>query len=173
MQYTPRNVTLAFNHAGLTHYGGSFFLHEFFRVLQIRHFLARHLNWYRRNSDYTLSQMILALTWPLILGLDRIETASLLRSNGTFQFLTGLQTFPHPQTLRRFLLSAPTSFTTQLRRANDGLLQLLTHLPRHRSRLTLDLDSTVVTTFGHQQGACVGYNPRYRGKRSYQPLLCV
>ena len=79
MQYTPRNVTLAFNHAGLTHYGGSFFLHEFLRVMQIRHFLARHLNWYRRNSNYTLSQMILALTWPLMLGLDRIETAAFSR----------------------------------------------------------------------------------------------
>ena len=173
MRYTPRNVTLAFNHAGLTHYGGSFFLHEFLRVLQIRHFLARHLDWPRRNSDYTLSQMVLALTWPLILGLDRIETASLLRSNGTLQFLTGLPSFPDPQTLRRFLLSAPPSFAAQLHRANDRLLQLLTHLPNHRSRLTLDLDSTVVTTFGHQEGASVGYNPRYRGKRSYQPLLCV
>src|SRR3984893_3307629 len=173
MRYTPRNVKLAFNHAGLTHYGGSFFLHEFLRVLQIRHFLARHLDWHRRNSDYTLSQMVLALSWPLILGLDRIETASLLRSNGTFQFLTGLSSFPDPQTLRRFLLSAPPSFAVQLRRVNDRLLQFVTHSPTHRSRLILDLDSTVVTTFGHQEGASVGYNPRYRGKRSYQPLLCV
>ena len=173
MHYSPRNVTLAFNHAGLTHYGGAFFLHEFARVLQIRHFLARHLDWERRNSQYTLSQMILALAWPLILGLDRIETASLLRGNGTFQFLTGLPSFPDPQTLRRFLLGAPMPFAAQLRRANDRLLQLFTHLPSHRSRLTLDLDSTVVTTFGHQEGASVGYNPRYRGKRSYQPLLGV
>jgi hypothetical protein len=30
-----------------------------------------------------------------------------------------------------------------------------------------------VTSFGHQEGAEVGYNPRYRGKRSYDPLLCV
>jgi GNAT superfamily N-acetyltransferase len=173
MRYTPRNVSLAFNHAGLTHYGGAFFLHEFARVLQIRHFLSRHLDWERRNSRYTLSQMVLALAWPIILGLDRIETASLLRRNGTFQFLTGLQSFPDPQTPRRFLLRAPVSFATQLRRVNDRLLQFLIHLPSHRSRLILDLDSTVVTTFGHQEGATVGYNPRYRGKRSYQPLLCV
>jgi hypothetical protein len=117
--------------------------------------------------------MVLALAWPLILGLDRIETASLLRCNGTFQFLTGLQSFPDPQTLRRFLLRAPLSFATELRRVNDRLLQFLTHLPSHRSRLILDLDSTVVTSFGHQEGASVGYNPRDRGKRSYQPLLCV
>jgi hypothetical protein len=35
------------------------------------------------------------------------------------------------------------------------------------------LDSTVVTVFGHQEQAEVGYNPRYRGKRSYNPLLCL
>jgi hypothetical protein len=45
-------------------------------------------------------------------------------------------------------------------------------LPEHRSRLVFDLDSSVLTVFGHQEGAEVGYNPHYRGKRSYDPLLC-
>ena len=117
--------------------------------------------------------MLLALVYPIVLGLDRIETASLLRSDGTFQYLTGLQSFPDPQTLRRFLLNAPPHLREQLHRANDRLLQRFTHLPEHRSRLLFDLDSTVVTSFGHQEGAEVGYNPRYRGKRSYDPLLCV
>ena len=31
----------------------------------------------------------------------------------------------------------------------------------------------MVTVFGHQEQAEVGYNPRYRGKRSYNPLLCL
>ena len=35
-----------------------------------------------------------------------METASLLRSNGVFQYLTALRSFPDPQTLRRFLLNA-------------------------------------------------------------------
>ena len=63
----------------------------------------------RRNNDYSLSQMLLALIYPIILGLDRIETSSLLRSNGTFQHVTGLPGFPNPQTLRRFLRNAPLS----------------------------------------------------------------
>ena len=67
--------------------------------------------------------MILALVYPIVLGLDRIETASFLRSNGTFQYLTGLQSFPDPQTLRRFLLHAPPRFWEQLHRINDRLLQ--------------------------------------------------
>ena len=90
MLYSPRNIKIACNHAGLTHYGGVYFFHEFLRVLQLRHFLARHITYPRRNSRYHLSQMILALMYPIVLGLDRLETASFLRSNGTFQFLTGL-----------------------------------------------------------------------------------
>jgi len=87
--------------------------------------------------------------------------------------LTGLPSYPDPQSLRRFLLQAAPEFREQLHRLNDHLLQQFIHLPDHRSRLILDLDSTVVTVFGRQEGAAVGYNPRYRGKRSYDPLLCL
>lgn len=173
MQYSPRNIRIACEHGGLTHFGGAFFFHEFIRVLQLRRFLARHLYYPRRNNHYRLSQMILALVYPIVLGLDRIETSSFLRANGTFQYLTGLPSFPDPQTLRRFLLHAPAGFWEQLHRVNDRLLHHFIHQPERRSRLIFDLDSTVVTVFGHQDGAEVGYNPRYRGKRSYDPLLCM
>jgi len=157
----------------LTHFGGIYFFHEFLRMLQLRNFLATHLTYPRRNNRYHLSQMVLALLYPIVLGLDRLETASFLRSNSTFQYLTGLPSFPDPQTLRRFLLHAPEAFWEQLHRVNDRLLQTFIHLPSRRSRLIFDLDSTVVTVFGKQEDAAVGYNPRYRGKRSYDPLLCI
>lgn len=173
MRRSPRNVEIAFSHGGLTHYGGILFFNEFTRVLQFRRFLTRHLLYPRRNQRYSLSQMIMALVYPVILGLDRLETASFLRSNGTFQYLTGLQSYPDPQSLRRFLLQVAPEFREQLHRLNDQLLRQFIHLPDRRSRLILDLDSTVVTVFGRQEGAAVGYNPRYRGKRSYDPLLCL
>jgi hypothetical protein len=94
----------------LTHFGGVYFFHEFLQVLQIRRFLTQNLDYPRRNRRYSLSQMILALVYPIVLGLDRLETASFLRFNGTFQYLTGLPNFPDPQTLRRFLHQAPDSF---------------------------------------------------------------
>ena len=173
MRRSPRSVRIVYNHAGLTHFGGIHFFHEFLRVLHFRDFLAQQIRYPRRNRDYSVSQMLLALVYPIVLGLNRIETTSLLRSNGTFQYLTGLPSFPDPQTLRRFLVNAPAPLREQLHRTNDRLLQRFIHLPEHRSRLIFDLDSTVLTLFGHQEGAEVGYNPRYRGKRSYDPLLCL
>jgi hypothetical protein len=169
----PRNVKVACNNRGLTHYGGILFFQEFLRVLQFRRLLAQRVTDFRPHSDYSLSQMTLAVMYPLVLGLDRLENASLLRSDTTFHYLTGLPNYPDPQSLRRFLLRAPPEWRQQLHRFNDHLLQRFIHRPEHRSRLILDLDSTVVTVFGHQQGAEVGYNPRYRGKRCYDPLLCV
>ena len=162
MRRSPRNVKISCNHAGLSHFAGSYFFQEFLRVLHFRYFLAEQIRYPRRNRDYSVSQMLLALVYPIVLGLDRIETAALLGSDGTFQYLTGLQSFPDPQTLRRFLLNAPTHLREQLHRTNDRLLQRFIHMPEHRSRLIFDLDSTVLTVFGHQEGAEVGYNPRYR-----------
>jgi hypothetical protein len=36
---------------------------------------------------------------------------------------------------------------------------------------TLDLDSTVMTRYGEQEGAAVGYNPTKRGRKSHHPLM--
>jgi len=132
-------------------------------VLQFRDFLARHLAYPRRNRRYSISQMIQALVYPIMLGLDRIEAASFLCSNGTFQYLTGLPSFPDSQTLRRFLLQALPRCWEQLHGLNGRVLQNIVHLPDHRSRLIFDLGSTVVTVFGHQGVAEVGYDLRYRG----------
>ena len=88
MRRSPRNLRFACDHRGLTHFGGIYFFHEFLQVLRIRRFLTQHLDYSRRNQRYSLSQMILALVYPLVLGLDRLETASFLRFNGTFQYLT-------------------------------------------------------------------------------------
>jgi hypothetical protein len=36
---------------------------------------------------------------------------------------------------------------------------------------TVDLDSSVLTRYGHQEGSHRGYNPKHRGKRSHHPLM--
>lgn len=48
-------------------------------------------------------QSLLALLYPMVLGLGRVETTDLLRRSGVFQTLTGLPTYPDPTALRRFL----------------------------------------------------------------------
>ena len=130
----PRNVEIAFSHGGLTHCGGILCFSELTRVLQLRRFLTRRLHGPRRNHPYGLSQMIMAFDPRSYLGLVSLETATLLRSNGTLRYLTGLLSCPDPQSLRRFLLQAAPEFWEQLHRLNDRLLQQFIPWPDHRSR---------------------------------------
>src|SRR3989338_4312111 len=45
--------------------------------------------------------------------------------------------------------------------------------PHPRTSIVIDLDSTVCTLYGNQEGAMKGYNPHKRGRKSYHPLLAV
>ena len=53
--------------------------------------------------------MVRALLYPMILGLERIETTQLLRQTGVFQYLTGRPSYPEPTTFRRALRVWPTA----------------------------------------------------------------
>jgi hypothetical protein len=37
--------------------------------------------------------------------------------------------------------------------------------------LTIDIDSTVITRYGNQEGAKKGYNPKKMGRNSHHPLI--
>lgn len=116
--------------------------------------------------------MLLALLYPMILGLARIETTQLLRQHGVVQYLTGLHTYPNPSTLRRFLLRIAPTALPQLRPLHDRFLARLTARPRPPSRLMFDADSTVLVLYGKREHAKIGDTPIKRGRPSYHPRLC-
>lgn len=172
MRRKPRNLEITFTDRAQTHFGGIYFLQEFAGLLQLRDRLHGALKDSRPRTRYSISQMLLALLYPMVLGLDRLEAASFLRSNGIFQYLTGLPQFPNPTTLRRFLYQASPQLREQVRRFTDRLTAALLQHPHRRSRLLLDLDSTVLPVYGMHERARVAYNPKRRGARSYEPLVC-
>lgn len=101
---TPRHVIISFTGNSLTHFGGIYLLQSFFKRLKLRKQLRHYLQFNQRNNRYTIPKEILAIVYPISLGLGRIETSHLMKQNGVFQYLTGLPTYPNPTTLRRFLL---------------------------------------------------------------------
>lgn len=172
MRQGARNVRINFTASSLTHFGGVYLLHQFLQQIQFRSFLARTIQFPQRNHRYTISELVIAHLYPMILGLEKIEVSALLKTNGTFQYLTGLPDFPHPTTLRRFLVrGAAGGLLPQFRDAHDRLRRHFLGLPAIPSSFWLNCDSTVKTLYGHQEGAEKGYNPEHRGKRSYHPLL--
>lgn len=165
-----REIEISFAGQSLTHFGGLFLLHRFVQRLGLRSLLADRVRFEQRNNRYAISESLLAWLYPMVLGLGRIETTRVLQYNGVFQALTGLPTYPDPQTLRRFLLRFAAAGLVPFLRVHDHLRAQL-RLPR--TTLTLDLDTSVLTVYGRQERAAVGYNPKKRGRRSYLAWLCA
>ena len=126
----------------------------------------------RVRTRYSAAQAVLAILYPVVLGLTRLEAAYSLRSNGIFQYLTGRPQFPNPSTLRRFLAHAPTAWARQLGALTDGLTRRLLQQPHPRSRVVFNLDSTNLLVYGTQERTTRAHNARGRGVPSYEPLLC-
>src|SRR5438067_5457213 len=60
----------------------------------------------------------------------------------------------------------------RLRRLHQQLLAIMIVKPAAPTKVIFDLDSTILTVYGKQELARVGYNPAKRGRASYHPLLC-
>ena len=126
----------------------------------------------QRNNRYSVGEMLLALLYPMFLGLERIETTQLLRQNGVFQYLTGLPSYPDATSLRRFLLRIAPTTLPKLRALHDRFLHHFTVHKGVPARIIFDVDSTVLVVYGKQEQARIGYNPLKHGRPSYHPLLC-
>ena len=153
MKYSPKNIKVACDHKGLTHFGGVYFL-------------SRISSSGAAAAFPCLPSYLPAAEQPLSFVADDLRPDVSDRTGARPHRNRIIPTFQRhlpvsdraaqlsdPQTLRRFLFHAPERFWEQLHRINDRLLQSFIHLPDHRSRLIFDLDSTVLTVFGHQDGA--------------------
>src|SRR5262245_24632329 len=167
-----RTLRFSFTDRQLTHYGGMVLMQRFCNSLRLRWRLQKHVPVPHRVGDFLPSDLFLALLYSLIAGLRRINQTEVLQYNGTFLSLLGLDRFPDQSTLRRFLQRLPIGSIRKLVRLHDQLRQELFVLPSTPSTLIFDLDSVVLTLYGQQQGARIGYNPKKKGRRSYHPLLC-
>ena len=172
MRRGPRNLRVVFTAAGLTHFGGLLLIQRFLHRLELRAAIRRAARFTQRNHRYSIAEQVLALLYPLILGLGRIETTEPLRRNGVFQYLAGLPGYPEATTLRRFLHRFGGVGLTAFGRLHDRYQRVLRAAVVPSTQAVLDFDSTVLTVYGHQEQATIGFNPKKHGRPSYLPLLC-
>jgi hypothetical protein len=144
-------------------------IEKFFQRIHLQRALWRHIRFAQRNNRYSIGESLEALIYPLILGLGRIDTTEPLRHNGVFHYLAGLPGYPQATSLRRFLDRFARRGRNSLVKLHDTWRAVMLGQP---CRAVFDLDSTVLTVYGRQERAEVGYNPKKRGRPSYLSLLC-
>lgn len=167
-----RKIGVSFEETHITHFGGMWLIQRFCNKLSLKRLLQRHIRTGFRQGPYQDAELILALLYAIIMGLRRINKTEILQYNGAFLEMLGLERFPDQATLRRFLKRLSPKTIRQVGRLHDSLRAHLFALPNRPSSLTFDIDSVVITVYGKQQGAQVGYNPKKHGRRSYHPIFC-
>lgn len=168
----PRKFHFLFERTGLTRFGGLSLFAHFCKSLGLRRFLRQAVQWppYAPRS-YKPADLFLAHVFAAVAGIGRIENTQSLIHNGLIPPLLGLPDFPHRDTLRTFLKRFQKDPLRSLEKAHDKLRAELFQRLGLAYSATIDADTTHLTVFGHQESVAVGYNRRYSGRRSYQPLL--
>jgi hypothetical protein len=162
------NLPVTFDNQTITAFGGFGVLEAFKQVVGFVQLVHEHLRVHRHhNCRYSAAQLIDTGTDALIFGLSRLEHMNALKTDPGYKLLKGADRVPDERTLRHLLGQVGPDEVEAMPRINQALLELKARTEPPRE-VWLDIDDTVITLFGNQEGAEVGYNPRYRGRPSHK-----
>lgn len=119
------------------------------------------------NRGYAPVQLVLQFILSIWCGGNRFEHAEVVRHDHVLRRMFGFARMANFKAIIRFFgkfnQARNDSVFTSLYQWLFGLIGIRV--------VTLDLDSTVITRFGLQQGVARGYNPHKRGRASHHPLM--
>jgi len=119
------------------------------------------------NRGYRPEQLIVQFMLSVWCGANRFEHGEVTRHDPVLKRLFGFARMANFKAIMRLF----GKFTQRL---NDAVMDDLYRWLFGKiaiNGVTLDLDSTVMTRYGTQEGAARGYNPAKRGRASHHPLM--
>lgn len=119
------------------------------------------------NRGYAPETIIESFMVGAYVGAERLSHVELLRHDDTVKEIFGWRQTPTASTLSRFFAKCEDATVTALRKELPKKFFDQMSMPMS----TLDIDSTVITRYGEQEGAERGYNPTKRGRPSHHPLI--
>jgi len=119
------------------------------------------------NRGYAPEQLFMQFMLSVWCGANRFEHGEVTRHDGVLQKLFGWTRMANFKAVMRLFRKFDQATNERVFGAwYAGLFSQL-----RIGGLTLDLDSTVMTRYGTQEGTAVGYNPQKPGRASHHPLL--
>lgn len=164
--------TVQFDEKHLTSFSGAKPFVTYLRKVGLPAFCDGPLGLDKRVRLYTISQLVLLMVTAIVVGVERLSQVRLFAGDAVVRRVLKLPRLPVHKTLFGLLRRFDEAACERLSAFSRA--EVVRHLRRsQRKSLLVDLDSTVVTVYGSQEGAAVGYNPHKGGRKSYHPLLCI
>jgi len=161
-----------FDGKNLTAYGGLLPVATMLEKLGFRPLVEETVSVKRRTRAMSLYQFLLAMVLACYVGFSRLHHLRFLEREPMLTRILPVLKLPPQCTFWRFLASLHLSVARQLLEVQRRMRQRVWEAAHvELSEVTLDTDTTVHTLFGNQMGARKSYNPKNKGKKSYQPIL--
>jgi Transposase DDE domain. len=165
-------VAIEYTEKPVSGWGGLALLFRFLDRLGVRKYLEQALPDGRTSPNQVgVVDLTMQLFATILTGGSRFAHAARIGWDPVMKTMLGAERLGDPMTLTRYFGGFRQSQSEHLQ---ETLQRLVTQqLLSHRSDDVLDLDSTVFSRCGEQEGAARGYNPSRRGRRSHHPLLAM
>ena len=121
------------------------------------------------NRGYRPEQLVQQFMLSVWCGANRFEHGEVTRHDSVLRRLFGWSRMANFKTVMRLFRKLDQSANDRM--FGDWYGWLFKNL--HIDCVTLDLDSTIMTRYGNQQGAARGYNPQKPGRASHHPLMAL
>ena len=156
----------------LTPYGGLLPVATMLEKLGFQQLLEDTLTVHRITRVMSLYQFVLAIVLGLYVGFARLNQLRFLAHDPILTGILKVTHLPPQSTLWRFLDSLHLNVARQILSIQRRLRERVWEAAHIKLKaVTLDTDTTVHTLYGKQMGGRKSYNPKNKGKRSYQPML--
>jgi len=161
-----------FSARNLTAYGGLLPVATMLEKLGFEELVEETLSIHRLTRAMPGYRFVLAMVLALYVGFSRLNHLRFLEREPMLTGILKVLRLPPQCTFWRFLASLHLSVAGQILRLQEALRRRVWEAAHvDLKTITLDTDTTVHTLFGHQMGGRKSYNPKNRGKKSYQPIL--
>jgi len=161
-----------FSARNLTAYGGLLPVATMLEKLGFQQLVEETLSIGRQTRVMPAYRFVLAMVLALYVGFSRLNHLRFLQREPMLTGIVKVLQLPPQCTFWRFLASLHLSVAGQILRLQRAIRQRVWQAAHvDLKTITLDTDTTVHTLFGHQMGGRKSYNPKNKGKKSYQPIL--
>src|SRR5499433_3825788 len=161
-----------FGAKNLTPYGGLFPVATMLEKLDFKKLIEETLTIHRIPRVMTIYQFLLGMVLALYVGFSRLNHLRFVAHDPMLTGVLQVGELPPQSTFWRFLASLHLQVAKQLLAIQRVLRQRVWEAAHVQlDTVTLDTDTTVHTLYGQQMGGRKSYNPKNKGKKSYQPML--
>jgi stalled ribosome alternative rescue factor ArfA len=160
-----------FDAKNLTAYGGLLPVATMLERLGFQQLVEETLTVKRVTRAMTMYQFVVAMVLAAYVGFSRLYHLRFVAREPMLIGILKVLRLPPQCTFWRFLASLHLGIARQLLRVQRQMRERVWQAAQvGLKEATLDTDTTVHTLFGNQMGGRKGYNPKNKGKKSYQRM---